>query len=151
MKTQLSLFVKAESVAAKYTRGMNPFAGGGFAMFKNPGVLMILDGQQQELKPNKTPYLFDITPGTHTLRLEDPESNTKRMGKKFTAGFISATMGLANGSLTQAFVFANAASASSFNKVYEDGTMEFTIGDGDILKLNCQATAKGVVKILPAD
>lgn len=151
MNTQLSLLVKPESVASKYARGSNLLAGGGFAMFKNPGVMMILDGGQQILKPNKKPYIFNIAPGQHTLRLIDPESNTKKMGKKMTAGLLSATFGLANGSLAQAFVFGNASAASSFNTVYEDGTMDFTIGEGDILKLNCQATVKGVVRILPAD
>lgn len=139
MKTQLSILVKNETF---YTR----FFGGGLwfiNIFKKLPLDVVLDGNKQRLKAAAEPYVFDVTPGEHSLQVIDPRARTKKRDKALTGAiFGAAAVGAAGGPMTL-----GAALGASGIRAGQDGLAELYIEEGATLKISCQATRNGDVNI----
>lgn len=149
MKTQLSVLVKKESL---YSRMVGKWQLGPFSFFGARPVEIILDGEVHSVKPSASPYVFDLTPGTHTVRFHDPKQENKRAFSRFNAAFQGTVWGFAIGGATGGSASLGALLGGNVGKsmqgtIHEDGTLEVTVGDGDLLKLQCKNTRKGVVKV----
>lgn len=152
MKTQIIVKVKGESIWSRYFGGsiwLGPFA----VLGKRP-IEMILDGKTQELEAVKEPYVFEIEPGVHTLKFHDPKQARKQKNKKFTGAVVGATYGFAigaagGGSALGGLALGKEVGESFTGAVRDDGTLELTMGEGDVIGLKCRATSKGVIKVKP--
>lgn len=152
MKTQIIVKVKKESVYSREIGGsswLGPFA----ALGKRP-IEMVLDGKTYELEPTKEAYVFDVEPGVHTLLFHDPRQGRKNKNNKFNAAVVGAIWGFAAGAATGGSGLAGLLLGESVGKsfsgeVREDGTLELTMGEGDVIGMVCQATSKGEIKVKP--
>lgn len=152
MNTQLQLLVKKESLMSRAVGG-NSWLGPLAILGKRP-LELILDGESQSLLPSSTPYVFDLTPGVHTMQIIDPKKKRKQKENKKTAVMVGAMFGLAAGAAGGGSGLLGALSGADAAKgmvgsVSEDGTVELTLAEGDILKLSCRANKKGIVNVKP--
>lgn len=145
MKTQLSVLVKSESMMGKANahRFLGPFA-----LLTKSTMVLIIDGETHELKENKKPYIFDLEPGKHVIQFLDPKKDRKEAARnldKLVAGAMIGGIGALGGNAWLAFEGSDV--DWMFGKVTEDGAAEINLREGDILKLSCKGTGKGVPKV----
>ena len=139
MKTQISILVKNESLYAK-CKSFLWFVN----IFQKSKMIVMIDGKENILKASKTPYVFDVTPGYHSIQFKDKREGSKRSFDKFTKGFTGFAIGLGGGAST-AMDMAATFTSSGIN--IQDNLVEIQLQDGDILKLSCKADRKGRVKV----
>lgn len=145
MKTQISVLVKAESMMGKSNahRMLGPLA-----LLTKSSVILVLDGEEHELKESKTPYVFDVTPGRHVLQFVDPMKDKKDRARALDNLFTSATVGIVGLLGGAGWLGFEAGDFSDlFTGVTEDGAVEVNLGAGDIIKLACKGTGKGIPKV----
>ncbi len=142
MKTQLQVLVKDESFLSK-CQSTVWFV----SIFKKSKIYLELDGEAKELKASKEPYVFDLNPGTHYLLVSDPKAKSKRRKRAVTGAIVGATFGMMAGNVDTMVSFGSDMAGTFAGNVGEDGSVEFTVDEGDIIKISCKATLKGGVKI----
>ncbi len=106
--------------------------------------LQIDDSAPQIIVPNKKPYIFDVTPGTHTIYFKDEKQKGKKMIRGLAVGAATAGLGLGAGLGLEAA--ATGYSIGRGNTDY-DSMLDITVNEGDIVKLRVRTTTSGKVKI----
>ena len=149
MKTQLSVIVKKESL---YSRMIGKWTWGPLSFFGSRPMELYLDGKVYSMNPSGKAYEYDLAPGTHMIRFHDPKQDQKRAFSRFNASFQGAVWGFAaagatGGSTLLGAILGEKVGSSMRGAVHEDGTLEVTMQDGDVLKLECRSNSKGVVKV----
>ena len=104
--------------------------------------LQIDDSAPQIIVPDKKPYIFDVTPGTHTIYFKDEKR--KKMIRGLAVGAATAGLGLGAGLGLEA---ATAGYSIGKGNTDYDSMLDITVNEGDIVKLSVKTTNSGKVKI----
>lgn len=139
MKTQVHLYVKNETL---YTR----FFGGGLwfiNLFRKLPLEITVKGETKKLKPQAEPYVYDFEPGTYEILGRDPRQGTKKADRALTGAIFGAAAAVAGGG--SIIAGAQMGADAVRDNVFREGGCRFTLNDGDILRVSCQATKKGGV------
>ena len=106
--------------------------------------LQIDDSAPQIIVPDKKPYIFDVTPGTHTIYFKDEKQKGKKMIRGLAVGAATAGLGLGAGLGLEA---ATAGYSIGKGNTDYDSMLDITVNEGDIVKLSVKTTNSGKVKI----
>ena len=147
MKTQLSILVKNESLFSRFF-SLLWFIN----IFKKMPVEYSMDEGTfpgTTLTASNKPYLIDVTPGAHRIYFKDPRAASKKGFRKFCGAIVGAVFGFAAGNASTMFL-GGAAGADSAGSTMSDvniSYLDFTVQDGDILKISVQPKGSGKVKV----
>ena len=144
MNTQVSIKVKNASIISR-CMSLLWFIN----IFKKMSVDAYIDSQDAKpmrLKARSDPYVIDLTPGVHTIAFVDPQAGMKKMTRWMTGAFIGFSAGL-SGSMNGAMVAGSSlGDAFAGNTIRENG-VQFSLNEGDVLKIQVQPKSSGSVKI----
>lgn len=143
MKTQIAITVKDETIISK---ALTLFWF--INIFKKSKLIVSIDGNTYECKASKTPYIFDVTPGNHVIEIYDPKAKQKSRTRAMTGALIGGTVGFTGGGFA-ATAMGTMVGAQAMNLNIQNGVVNCTLSDGDILRLSCKGNSKGAVKIQP--
>ena len=143
MKTQVAIYVKNEGILSRFMSFMW-FVN----IFKKMSVDIVIDdanAKPQRLKASKEPYVFDLEPGEHAILFTDPRAAGKKAFKAVTGAIIGASFsGAAGGSFISG-------AADGYHDAYDgtvrNGVAQFTLQEGDLLKLSAKPKRNGSVKV----
>lgn len=111
--------------------------------FMNKVEMQIDNKSSQILKASGKPYIFDITPGNHTLYFNDKRQGFKKNIRKAYGCLFGLGIGLASGVSGFGESFGNLFGG---NKEY-NSQIDISVNEGDIVKLSVKTTNSGKVKI----
>lgn len=140
MQTQVSILVKNESIVSRF------FSFLWFInIFKKMPVDVYIDSEnnKQTLKARREPYVFDLEPGQHIIVFADPRAKSKAAFGAVTGALLGGTFNMAAGGS----FFGGAADAYSFDGTVRNGCIDFTLQEGDLLKLSAKPKRNGSVKV----
>ncbi len=141
MKTQISILVRNEFILTKATSSLWWFV----KIFQKSKMLVTIDGKTQKLAASKTPYIFEVEPGQHNIRFEDPCLKGKSFNRKMVGLFLGFGFGLAaDGSSAIGGAYEG---YESFRLDIKEGVVNCELQDGDTLQVSCKAKANGKIKI----
>lgn len=106
--------------------------------------IQIDNGKAEVYKSRKEPYVFDVTPGRHTLYFAEASKL-----RKATQGAFGAALGFAIGSNVGAGAASSMASDgfNLFAGKNKNSKLDITVNEGDIVNLKIEITSFGKVKI----
>ena len=144
MQTQISLLVKGDSLGS-----MAKTAFSVRKIIERAGVIVEVDGYPFQLKASKEPYLMDVDPGPHEITAKDLREDLKKSsGRTFKMGMGMALGGMTGGVGGMLRGMADGFEASEREeRNTEENHLKFSLQEGDIIRLELVADAKGVVKI----
>jgi len=143
MRTQISILVKDETIPAKtMTSVLWPVY-----LLTRSKMKVWIDGQMYKLKASKTPYTFDVQPGTHKVTFKDPREGGKSVYWKTVGMFFSFLFSF-TGSNTIGSLQLDMIEANQMCRLSErENCLDCTLQDGDILKLSCRSNIRANVKV----
>ncbi len=142
MGATIKVRVKDESLMTKM-RGLLWFV----RIFQKSKVNVYIDGQKNELVARDEPYSFNVSAGTHTLKLEDPRGKSKKRGRKVTGAVLGAAVGFGMSGSMWGGALGALDGVSFRSSAKKDGSTEIDLAEGSTLAFSCQATKKGDIKI----
>ena len=144
MQTQISLLVKGDSLGSMAKTALSVRK-----LIERAGVIVKVDGYPFELKASRDPYLMDVDPGPHEITAKDMREDLKKAsGRDFkvaTGLFLGGMSGGLGGMMRGAAEGFESAENDERNS--EENRVEFSLQEGDMIRLELVADARGVVNI----
>ena len=143
MKTQVSIYVKNASILSRlwsFLWFIN--------IFKKMSVDAYIDTKDtppQRLKARSEPYLIDLAPGSHAIVFVDPKAGEKKLARWFTGAFLGFSGGLV-GSMDDALAAGSAWGNAFAGNQAHDNAVQFSLREGEVLKIQVQPKLNGSVK-----
>lgn len=146
MKTQLLVTVKDANFVTKMYSSLLWF----IEIFKKSKISIWIDSTDTApitLTARSKPYEVELTPGTHTIYIDDPKRASRTrltaLGNNLVLGAAGMGMGMASGGLTGAAIGAAIATGGKRAEVREN-VLCCTLADGDELAITVTPLFKKV-------
>ncbi len=143
MKTHISILVKNEALLSRFMSFL-----WFINIFKKMRVNVWIDDETippAVLKANKKPYVFEVDPGFHEIKVTDPRAGSKQAFKAVTGAFVGGAFGLAAGDGLGGMV--SGAELASGGSMVRDSIVSCNLNQGDMLKISVKPKSNGSVKI----
>lgn len=145
MKTQVSIYVKNESLLSKFF-SLTWFIN----IFRKSSVNAYIDDDEArpvKMKASSNPYIFELEPSAHVIYFRDNAAMGKRAFNAFTGAAIGGALGLGTGSLLAGTVGTIVGSDAMKGPRIENNVVQFYLNEGEDLRIRIKPKHNGTFSI----